>query len=333
MADWNPSVDESDCHVTYDIESDCLTLWLPAINPRTVVWIGRGSTVEEALDKYDVDDARYSPSLEQFLKSWVEERKGPVYVLHPDTRLPELQSTRVNQKDLQPAMDQCRVIKDDHEIGLIKEANRISTLAHESVLRKLRGFNNEGQVEAHFLDVSIAHGAKHQSYGIIAGSGPNAAILHYQANDQNFGDRQLMCLDAGAEWNAYASDVTRSFPLSGKWPTEEARQVYDLVQRMQNKCIQRLHPGTHFVELQYLAHLIAIKGLLDLGVFHNGTVLDIYKAGTSTAFFPHGLGHHVGLEVHDVSPPSPQGYGSNCDAGVLSVEVGVVIQLGERKFC
>lgn len=132
-------------------------------------------------------------------------------------------------------------------------------------------------------------------------SGPNAAVLHYIKNDEDFGDRQLMCLDAGAEWQGYAADVTRTFPLSGDWPSREAKQIYDLVQRMQTKCMDMLGPGARFVDAQYLAHLVAIEGLLELGILHNGSKKEIYEAGTSVAFFPHGLGHHMGLEVHDVS--------------------------------
>ncbi|KAG9807941.1 putative Xaa-Pro aminopeptidase, partial [Aureobasidium melanogenum] len=81
----------------------------------------------------------------------------------------------------------------------------------------------------------------------------------------------------------------------------EAKQIYDLVQRMQTKCMNVLGPGKRFVDAQYLAHLVAIDGLLELGIFHNGSKREIYEAGTSVAFFPHGLGHHMGLEVHDVS--------------------------------
>lgn len=161
--------EESDCFLTYDIALDKLTLWLASIDPRKVVWTGRGSTVDEALDKYDVDEARYSPSLERYLEGWVHKNAGNVFVLHPITTLPEAVSSRVNSKDLQPAMNECRVIKDSHEIALVKEANRISALAHEKVLKKLRSFRNEAQVEAEILEVCVAHGAKHQAYEIIAG--------------------------------------------------------------------------------------------------------------------------------------------------------------------
>ncbi|KAG9680662.1 putative Xaa-Pro aminopeptidase, partial [Aureobasidium melanogenum] len=292
---------EPDCFLTYDIASDKLILWLAPIDPRKVVWTGRGSTVHEALEKYDIDEARFAPSLEHFVKKWASNNAGSIYLLHPDNALAKDYPDRIDSEHLRPAMDACRVVKDSHEISLVRKANEISALAHEQVLRKLRSFKNEAQVEAEILDVCIAHGAKHQAYEIIAGSGPNAAILHYVKNNEDFGDRQLMCLDAGAEWHGYAADVTRTFPLSGNWPSKEAKQIYDLVQRMQTKCMDMLGPGKRFVDAQYVAHLVAIEGLLELGIFHNGSKKDIYEAGTSVAFFPHGLGHHMGLEVHDVS--------------------------------
>lgn len=128
----------------------------------------------------------------------------------------------------------------------------------------------------------------------------------------------MMCLDAGAEWQGYAADVTRTFPLSGNWPSTESKQIYDLVQRMQTKCMNMLGPGKRFVDAQYLAHMVAIEGLLELGIFHNGSKMDIYKAGTSVAFFPHGLGHHMGLEVHDVSTVLTKSSATHADNGVAS---------------
>jgi Xaa-Pro dipeptidase len=150
------------------------------------------------------------------------------------------------------------------------------------------------------LDVCVSHQAKQQAYDPIAASGPNAGTLHYDANNEDFGNRQLMCLDAGCEYELYASDITRTFPLSHSWPSKEAANIYNLVERMQEACIKRLAPGVRYLDLHVLAHQIAIDGLLALGILHNGTKEEIYKAGTSRAFFPHGLGHHIGLEVHDV---------------------------------
>jgi Xaa-Pro dipeptidase len=142
---------------------------LAEIDPRKVVWTGRGSNVQEALDKYDIDEARFTPSLEHFLKKWASQDEGKLYLLHPNDALSKRFSSRINTKDLQPAMDECRVIKDSHEVALVKKANQISAAAHEMVLRKLRSFKNEAQVEAEILEVCVAHGAKHQAYDIIAG--------------------------------------------------------------------------------------------------------------------------------------------------------------------
>lgn len=160
---------EPDCFVTYDIASDRLILWLAPIDPRKVVWTGRGSTIQEALEKYDIDEARFVPSLEHFVKKWASTNAGSIYLLHPDKALAKNYSDRIDLEHLRPAMDECRVVKDSHEISLVRKANQISALAHEQVLRKLRSFKNEAQVEAEILDVCVAHGAKHQAYEIIAG--------------------------------------------------------------------------------------------------------------------------------------------------------------------
>ncbi|EUC29584.1 hypothetical protein COCCADRAFT_29370 [Bipolaris zeicola 26-R-13] len=295
---------EPDCHMAYDVQRDVLTLFIPRINPARVIWNGRGSTRAEALTKYDIDQVFYTDELQYVIQEWAHvNRHAGVYVLHPSSRVPGCDNLvpRTDFHSLQPAMNMCRMIKDSHEISLIRKANDISSQAHREVLENILSFNNEAQVEGLFMDVCISRQAKQQAYDPIAASGPNAGTLHYDANNESFAGRQLMCLDAGCEYELYASDITRSFPLSSSWPSKEAKNVYKLVQRMQDTCIERLGPGVRYLDLHILAHQIAIDGLLQLGILHNGTKEEIYKAGTSRAFFPHGLGHHVGLEVHDPS--------------------------------
>ncbi|PSN74239.1 hypothetical protein BS50DRAFT_567102 [Corynespora cassiicola Philippines] len=292
---------EPGCHLTYDIQEDSLALFIPRIDASRVIWNGRGSTPAEAKDKYDIDEVYYVDELEDFLKGWAVYRRGNLYTLRASQTpvLPGL-PVQVDLASLRPAMNLTRMVKDDHEISLIRKANDISSQAHKEVLANILKFKNEAQVQGLFLDVCISRQAKEQAYDPIAASGPNAGTLHYDANNEDFGDRQLMCLDAGCEYQLYASDITRTFPLSGDWPSLEAKNIYQLVQRMQENCIKRLAPGVRYLDLHVLAHQIAIDGLLALGILHNGTREEIYKAGTSRAFFPHGLGHHVGLEVHDV---------------------------------
>lgn len=262
---------------------------------------------EEAQDRYDVDRVLYQSSLKTELESWLSERvqDSLLYMIHASEKpecLPE--EVPLDTKQLMPAMDAARGVKDEYEIRMIRQANKVSALAHRSILENIKKMKNESEIEGLFLDTCISHGARNQAYQIIAASGPNAAVLHYDRNNESLCRKPLVCLDAGAEWNCYASDVTRTFPLFGQWPSQYVKDIYQLVERMQEECIKRIRRGTRFLSLHDLAHEIAIDGLLALGVFKNGTHSEIRASGASKVFFPHGLGHHVGLEVHDVSESS-----------------------------
>lgn len=300
-------VDEADCYVTYDIETDLLTLYVPDFDLRHAIWMGPTLTIDEARERYDVDRVRYFSSLQGDLESWVDKdhQSTPIYVLH-DFQKPYFPSKDVvfDSRQLLPAMDAARVVKDEYEIRMIRHANDVSAQAHRRVLENIHHMTNETEIEGIFLATCVAHGAKRQAYEIIAGSGKNAATLHYVKNDEPLHGRQLVCLDAGAEWDCYASDVTRTIPLGTDWPSEYAKNIYRLVETMQETCISLTQKGTTMKSLQDAAHIIAIRGLQYLGVLKDGDRNEIFHSGASAVFFPHGLGHHVGLEVHDVSPPS-----------------------------
>lgn len=247
-----------------------------------------------------MDNVRHNSELFSDIRHWHDGNKSSTFfILHHDHR-PQIPLPNVDSKKLLPAIDLCRVIKDDYEIERISRANEISARAHHAVLTNIRNFKNEAQIQGIFEDTCTSHQAKKQAYAVIAGSGENAGVLHYTKNDEPLEGRQLVVLDAGAEWESYASDVTRSFPISGWWPSEEAKSIYDIVQQMQQSCIEMLKPGACMLGLHIHAHKVAISGLLKLGILHNGSQTEIYEAGTSRAFYPHGLGHHLGLEVHDV---------------------------------
>jgi Xaa-Pro dipeptidase len=281
----------------YDIKVDQLILYVPdEKNFHDIVWNGAGLTRKEALEKYDCDAVDYHSNLADLLRKFLLSRNGPLFILHPnDLELFDIPNRDlIDNVSLMPAMNFCRVIKDEHEIQYIREANRISGKAHTEVLRAITTLENETSVEAIFKGVCIDHGAKHQAYGIIAASGRNAATLHYMKNDEPLKGRELMCLDAGCEWRNYACDVTRTFPLSGDgWPSAEAKSIYSLVEKMQHACISQIRPGVLYRDLFVLAHHVLVEGLLELGIFHNGTIEEIVKAGTSLSLFPHGLGHHM----------------------------------------
>ena len=269
---------------------------------------GRLVETNEASYRYDVDQVQYYASLDKDIDHWLKANKdSPVYVLHDSQKPRSLacNSLRLDVERLAWAASAARMVKDEHEIALIRRANEISALAHRRIFENISTLTNETQIEAQFLDECISHDAKHQAYPVIAGSGENIAALHYFSNNASLKGKQLVCLDAGAEWNCYASDVTRTFPLQGVWPSTEAKNIYELVEQIQEECIAAVRVGIGFLDLQNIAQQGVIRGLLKLGVLKGGDMLELFMAGVARVFFPHGLGHHVGLEVHDVEVASP----------------------------
>ncbi|KAM0713755.1 hypothetical protein Q7P37_010717 [Cladosporium fusiforme] len=318
---------EPDCYVTYNIAEDCLTLWLPHANPSRIFYDGRGSTPKEALEKYDIDDAKYIRTGSQRdaavsalvgimrTGAFNEER----LLVMPST-VPYLSScetalgTELNiaaAETLMRAFDTCRAIKDATEVALIRKANEISSKAHLEVLKVLRSLRKEAEAEGLFLNTCISNNAKEQAYGPIVGSGPNAGILHYQANNEDFDDRQVLLIDASCEWQLYAADITRTMPLNhknpGYWPSKESEAIYKAVEKVQEACIRLLKPGRRSIDVNWSAVHMTIDALLELGLL-KGDHMEIFHTGTVSAFFPHGLGHHIGLEVHDVAPPPPENH-------------------------
>lgn len=229
------------------------------------------------------------------------------YVLHKDqlpTTLPPLDPPLdVDTWTLITALDHSRAIKSPHEISLIRQAIKISSIAHRSVLHHITSLKSEAEIHALFLDICISHGAKSQAYTPIVASGTNASTLHYTKNNELLKGRESVCMDAGCEWKCYSSDITRTFPINETgWASRETENIYQIVQEMQERCIEQLKPGIRYLDLHALAHRVAAKGLIRLGIFKHDVDVDaVIDIGASKAFFPHGLGHHMGLEVHDVS--------------------------------
>ncbi|KAG7142548.1 Xaa-Pro aminopeptidase PEPP like protein [Verticillium longisporum] len=286
-------VNVPDCAVTYSLADDRLT----------VLYNGRVPSIKDVLAASDVDEVRHMQHLPAFLHAYAHQHdKATIYLLDASQSHPALVDNariHIDSAALRPAMDEARVTKTAHEIALIRKANAVSSAAHRAVMRHIRRFASERQVAALFTAECTVRGAPTQAYAPIAGSGPNAATLHYGANDEPLAGRHVLVLDAGCEVDCYASDVTRTLPLgpTGHF-TPEARHIYDLVERMQEACIAAVAPGILYYSLHLKASAIALRGLLRLGIL-KGDEKAIWAAGTVAAFFPHGLGHHIGLETHD----------------------------------
>lgn len=198
---------------------------------------------------------------------------------------------------LKRAIEEERAAKDIYEISLIAKANEVSALAHQAVLDQVKTASNERELEATFISTCIAHGCKDQAYPSIVAGGTNAATLHYIKNDEPLRDRLNVLLDAGGEYRCYCSDVTRTFPVSGTF-SQESQIIYDIVDEMQSSCFKMLKAGVMWDDVHMSAHKVAIKGLKAVGLL-KGDDQEIFDKRVSVAFFPHGLGHYLGMDTHD----------------------------------
>ncbi|OAL03484.1 putative Xaa-Pro aminopeptidase [Phaeosphaeriaceae sp. SRC1lsM3a] len=288
-----------DSYLVYEFASDKLTLFIPPVHPDEVIWSGLPMSPEEAKAKYDIDDCKTTDEVNPHLASSSESAQSTIYAI-PEQVSDE--TTFLSYKDkelsqLKTAIEYCRVTKSDYEIALIRKANVISTNAHVSVMKAAAKAKNECELEAVFLKSCVERNAKNQAYHSIVAAGENGATLHYVNNAAPIMEQNLLLLDAGCEVDCYASDITRTFPIKGTF-TEESLAIYKIVLDMQKQCINALKAGVLWDSIHELAHKIAIKGLLDLGVL-KGDAEQIFKARTSVAFFPHGLGHYLGMDTHD----------------------------------
>ena len=247
-----------------------------------------------------------SSSMPDEIERWLRiNPQKKVYILREDQSLKGIINDTLqpnyNMHSLMPALNHSRVVKDQDEITAIRKAIKISSIAHRTILHHITSLKSEAEVHALYLDVCIANGTQVQAYPPIVGSGSNASFLHYFDNNQSLRGKPLLCMDAGAEWECYASDITRTFPLTANgWPSKETAEIYALVEEMQEKCIVMLGPGVKYLDAFYLANRIAAEGLMRLGIFRGENIEEVLKAGVTRAMFPHGLGHHMGLDVHDV---------------------------------
>lgn len=200
---------------------------------------------------------------------------------------------------LRNAIEECRVVKDDYELDLIRYANAVSSIAHINVIRSSSEAVDECGLEAVFFKHCIERHCRKQSYDCIVASGTSAATLHYVDNEAPMTDKLNVLVDAGGEFRCYASDITRTVPLGGKKFTTESRAIYEAVEEMQDASFAMVKAGMVWDDVHAKAHRVAVQRLTKLGILYGGTEDEIFDSGVSTAFFPHGLGHYMGMDTHD----------------------------------
>jgi Xaa-Pro aminopeptidase len=200
--------------------------------------------------------------------------------------------------DLRAVLDEMRLIKDGHEIALMRRAADIASAAHRRAMRAAAPGRYEYEIEAEFLHEFRRQGSQFPAYTSIVASGPGACVLHYVNNDRKMQDGELLLIDAGCELDGYASDITRTFPVNGRFsgPQED---VYELVEAAQAAAIAAVRPGASFMAYHDAAVRVLAQGMIDLKLLH-GSVDAVIESEAYKRFYMHRTGHWLGMDVHDV---------------------------------
>ncbi|BFU60443.1 MULTISPECIES: Xaa-Pro aminopeptidase [Rodentibacter] len=296
-------------------------------DPLLETWNGRRLGVERAPQKLNIDEAysinEFSTIFPKITQNLTALYYAPEWHLWGDKLLWESAVNFSNVLDWHPMISEMRLIKSPNEIRLMQQAGQISALAHIKAMQETRPNRFEYEIESEILYEFNRHGARFASYNSIVAGGNNACILHYTENDQALKDGDLVLIDAGCEFAMYAGDITRTFPVNGKF-TQAQCEIYELVLKAQKRAIELLVAGSSIKKANDEVIRIKVQGLVALGILH-GDVDELIEQKAYRQFYMHGLGHWLGLDVHDVGE-----YGEERDrtleAGmVLTVEPGLYI--------
>ena len=231
--------------------------------------------------------------------------------------------------DVRALIGAMRLVKDADELALMRRAAEISSAAHRRAMARTRAGWYEYQVEAELTHEFLRSGAQAVAYPSIVASGPNACVLHYRDNNRQMQPSDLLLIDAGCEFEGYASDITRTFPVGGRFAGAQ-KAVYELVLAAQLACLEALAPGKPFHDYHRTAERVLAAGLVDLKLCA-GPVDAVLESGAYKQFYMHRAGHWLGLDVHDVGLYRVGGESRTLEPGmVLTVEPGCYIRPAEN---
>uniref|UniRef100_A0A6M2E831 Xaa-Pro dipeptidase n=1 Tax=Populus davidiana TaxID=266767 RepID=A0A6M2E831_9ROSI len=300
-----------------DIATGKSILFAPRLPADYAVWLGEIKPLSCFQQQYMVSMVYYTDEIVGVLHELSNVSEKPLlFLLHGlntdsnnFSKPAEFQGIEKFEKDLttlHPILTECRVLKSDMELALIQFANDISSEAHVEVMRKTRVGMEEYQLESIFLHHTYMYGGcRHCSYTCICATGENSAVLHYghaaAPNDKTLQDGDMALFDMGAEYHFYGSDITCSFPVNGKFTSDQSL-IYNAVLDAHNAVISAMKPGVSWVDMHKLAEKVILESLKN-GCIIVGNVDDMMIKRLGAVFMPHGLGHFLGIDTHD-----PGGY-------------------------
>ncbi|ELY2742524.1 Xaa-Pro aminopeptidase [Cronobacter turicensis] len=302
------------------------------------IWFGRRLGQEAALAKLGVDRALAFNEIDEQLYQLLN---GLDVVYHAQgeypyadaivfTALDKLRrgarqnlSAPATLTDWRPWVHEMRLFKSPEELAVMRRAGEISALAHIRAMQTCRPGMYEYQLEGEILHEFTRHGARFPSYNTIVGGGENGCILHYTENESQLRDGDLVLIDAGCEYKGYAGDITRTFPVNGKF-TPAQRAVYDIVLESLETALRLFRPGTSIQDVTGDVVRVMVKGLVGLGIL-KGDVEQLVAENAHRPYFMHGLSHWLGLDVHDVGFYGPDRSRILAPGMVITVEPGLYI--------
>jgi Xaa-Pro aminopeptidase len=308
-------------------------------NPEKEIWEGRRAGLEGAREIYGADDAFPIDDIDEILPGLLENRDKVFYSMGRDPDFDAHLMNWVNEVraksrngvhapgefvTLDHVLHEMRLFKGPEEIRLMKRAAKISANAHRRAMQTCKPGMMEYEIEAELLHEFRKSGSPFPAYPPIVGGGANGCILHYTENNAELKPGDLLLIDAGAEIDGYAADVTRTFPVSGRYSGEQ-RAIYELVLAAQQAAIEQVRPGKHWNDPHENAVRVLTQGLRDLGLL-NGTVDGHIENGDYKRFYMHRTGHWLGMDVHDVGDYKLDDTWRLLEPGmVLTVEPGLYI--------
>jgi Xaa-Pro aminopeptidase len=312
-------------------------------NEEREIWDGFRYGPEAARERFGFDEAHPIGKLDEEVARLLENRPALYYPMGADAQwdvraIGWLNSVRGRVRagiaapermhDVRAVIDDMRLLKDAHELGVMRRAARIAAAAHRRAMQRTRPGRYEYEIEAELLHEFRRNGAQFPAYSPIVAGGANACVLHYVANDALLRDGDLLLIDAGCELDGYASDVTRTYPVNGRF-TPGQREVYEIVLAAQRAALEAVRAGNAWNEPHDAAVKVLAQGLIDLKLI-SGTLDEVLEKEAYKRFYMHRTGHWLGLDVHDAGDYKRQGNWRTLAAGmVLTVEPGLYIRAAD----
>lgn len=313
-------------------------------DPEREMWDGRMAGVEAVIAEFGMDEAYDIKEVDSRLRDLLRDRDRIYYDLGRDPLFDQRLIAWLNEfrgetrktyhapeeiHALDHMLHDMRVYKSREELSVMRRSAKVAIEAHELAMKTCQPGMNEADIHAGLLHTFIRHQCE-ASYLPIVGGGANACVLHYIANRDELKDGDLLLIDAGAEYDGYASDITRTFPVNGQFSPEQ-RDLYDVVLAAQEAAIGQALAGVQWQQVHDAAIHVATEGMIELGILGNSLEEELESEGYKR-FYVHNTGHWLGLDVHDVGEYTIDGHSRELEPGmVLTIEPGIYIGPAEES--